>query len=365
MDRCPQRYAAFVRENSEPAKPCFRRNTLKVYDLRLGFGGRKKLSALEKKVTHRKRTAILPYLARTRRRLKKEIRLIRLLRETYTNWLPMSLSRFAGRKITTAELRSSHRLLHMNGSCIHILDNLAGLAHLVANGWEVLHVGSYDIILQEPGSSVRLRARTDVGADLSFIDLVFVEKIYGTDFFGKTVIDAGAYIGETAVYFANRGAVRVISLEPFQKNFELGLENVTRMNNFENTITLLQAALSTEERTADFEFFPDSPNANRIASAENNPSSNLVKVKITTLDSVMREFDLRRINVLKLNCEGEEYPIIDSLTERTASLIDSIYIEFHKGPARLIARLERLGYEVNGETRKEVGYGRLMATRNE
>lgn len=323
------------------------------------------MNVLEKKATHRRRAARPSYLTRTRRRMKEEIRLIRLLRETYTNWLPMLMYRFAGRKINAAELRSSHRFLHMDGSRHHVLDNLVGLAHLVANGWEILHVGGNEVVLQEPDSSVRLRARTDVGVDLSFIDVVFVEKIYGTDFSGKTVIDAGAYIGETAVYFANRGAVRVISLEPFQKNFELGLENVARMNNFENTITLLLAALSTEEKIADFEFFPDSPNANRIAGAGEGSSRNLVKVKMTTLESLIREYDLHRINVLKLNCEGEEYPIIDSLTEKTASLIDTIYIEFHKGPARIVAKLERLGYEVVGETRKEVGIGRLIATRNE
>ena len=37
---------------------------------------------------------------------------------------------------------------------------------------------------------------------------------------GKTVIDIGGYIGDTAIYFIMKGAKKVIALEPFLQTFQ-------------------------------------------------------------------------------------------------------------------------------------------------
>ncbi|NWJ30246.1 FkbM family methyltransferase, partial [Marine Group I thaumarchaeote] len=42
----------------------------------------------------------------------------------------------------------------------------------------------------------------------------------------KTIIDIGANIGDTSIYFICSGAKKVIGIEPFPKNFELAKKNI-------------------------------------------------------------------------------------------------------------------------------------------
>ena len=51
---------------------------------------------------------------------------------------------------------------------------------------------------------------------------VFLENFYGNlPVSGKTVIDIGANIADSSIFFALRGAKKVIGLELFPKNYEM------------------------------------------------------------------------------------------------------------------------------------------------
>ena len=56
----------------------------------------------------------------------------------------------------------------------------------------------------------------------------------------ETVIDIGANIGDSAIYFALNGAKKVVALEPYPYSFNLADRNV-RENNLENKIEVLNA----------------------------------------------------------------------------------------------------------------------------
>jgi len=53
------------------------------------------------------------------------------------------------------------------------------------------------------------------------LEYVFLNEIFngGTDYHGKTVLDVGAYIGDTATYFWNKGASKIICYEPVKEFF--------------------------------------------------------------------------------------------------------------------------------------------------
>lgn len=57
----------------------------------------------------------------------------------------------------------------------------------------------------------------------------------------KIVIDIGANIADSSIYFALRGASKVIALEPFPKYFEIAKNNISA-NNLSNKIIILPAA---------------------------------------------------------------------------------------------------------------------------
>lgn len=298
-------------------------------------------------------------LRRARKWLMLKVRQASLFRNVYKNWFSIlayqSIRR--ERNVSRALLRSNHQLVAKGGIRFN---NLFGLAQLIHDKWKVVEITGNNIVLEDTKSSLRMKCRINVGFDLSFLAFVFVERIYPKDLLNKTVIDAGSYIGDTAIYFAANGATRVIGLEPYGENLELARENVEILNKMGNRITLLQAALSTKEGQADFRVFESEPNGNRIASYSKKQGMT-IKTRTMTIESIMSEFGLERVNVLKMNCEGIEYEVIESLSNRTASLIDQIYIEFHNGPERLIASLEKLGYKVEGGKRKNARYGHLRA----
>jgi FkbM family methyltransferase len=66
----------------------------------------------------------------------------------------------------------------------------------------------------------------------------------GLDVEGKVVVDVGAFIGDSSIYFALRGARRVIAVEPHPEAYKVMVENI-RFNDLEDVIIPVNAGLSS------------------------------------------------------------------------------------------------------------------------
>lgn len=72
---------------------------------------------------------------------------------------------------------------------------------------------------------------------------VFGQEIYGEiDYNGMTVLDIGANIADSAIYFALNGAKRVVALEPFPVTYDFALRNV-EANGFVDKITIINGGI--------------------------------------------------------------------------------------------------------------------------
>lgn len=59
------------------------------------------------------------------------------------------------------------------------------------------------------------------------VEEIFIDEVYkGLDVAGRQVVDAGASIGDTAIYFMLNGARAVYSFEPVKARYELALKNI-------------------------------------------------------------------------------------------------------------------------------------------
>jgi len=67
----------------------------------------------------------------------------------------------------------------------------------------------------------------------------------GIDVNGKVVIDVGAFVGDTAIYFALKGAKGIIAIEPLLANYEELLDNVN-LNGMRNKINVINAVLGSK-----------------------------------------------------------------------------------------------------------------------
>jgi len=76
---------------------------------------------------------------------------------------------------------------------------------------------------------------------------IFLDGVYeDLPIQNKIVVDVGANIGDSSVYFALKGARKVIALEPFPQSYEMAKKN-TEANNVPSKIELLLAGCSSVE----------------------------------------------------------------------------------------------------------------------
>ncbi|GAB6944287.1 FkbM family methyltransferase [Vulcanisaeta sp. JCM 14467] len=182
---------------------------------------------------------------------------------------------------------------------------------------------------------------------ISFIYDILFENFLGgayddVDVSGRVVVDVGAGIGDTAVLFALRGAERVIALEPYPSLYEKALMNV-RINGLEDKVVLLNAAVSD---TDGFTYAPTQEIRDYVLFRPmTHKSSESVRIRTITLRTLVKEYGVSN-GILKMDCEGCEYEVINSAEPETLRAFGQIIIEYHKGSEPIVTRLKNLGYSI-------------------
>lgn len=156
---------------------------------------------------------------------------------------------------------------------------------------------------------------------------------------GKTVLDIGANVGDSIIFFALRGAKSVIALEPYPFTYRTAVDNVS-VNGFGARVKLLNAACLAK------------PGCIRIDENYQNTTRDTLKhfnsgkcVRATTLSSLVQKYKLHDA-VLKIDCEGYEYEIFDGTDARVLRNFSKIILEFHYGYRTLEKKLRDSGFAV-------------------
>jgi FkbM family methyltransferase len=144
----------------------------------------------------------------------------------------------------------------------------------------------------------------------------------------RTIIDAGANIGLATVFFSERfPAARIIALEPEDSNFDLLCRNAANRPN----VTCLKKALWSESGTVTVVDPGQGQWAFRTHSAKASGKSServIGTVECVTVADLMRNYDLERIDLLKVDIEGAEKEVFES-SAAWIHLVDVIAIELH------------------------------------
>ena len=143
----------------------------------------------------------------------------------------------------------------------------------------------------------------------------------------KNIIDAGGYIGDSAIVFSDYTDKNVYSFEPFLQNYNLMLKTIEL--NKKNNIIPVNMALGSENKG--ISIYSNSDTANSGLSVETKQSdinSFENKVKMVTLDSYVKENNIE-VGLIKTDLEGFEQPFlkgaIETIKEQKPVLIISIY----------------------------------------
>jgi len=163
---------------------------------------------------------------------------------------------------------------------------------------------------------------------------------------GKVIVDIGANIGDSLIYFALKGANRIIGFEPFPKNFELAKKNI-ELNNITEKILLVLSGCSDISG----HFFVDPGYESDASSKIDRKQPKGLKIPLLTLEQIVNNYIIPENSILKIDCEGCEYEIILSSTRKTLRKFSNILIEYHFGYKNLKKKLENSGFYVKILTR--------------
>ena len=151
------------------------------------------------------------------------------------------------------------------------ISNLYLFLNLLEKGWKIKDYFDMNSVLI--CKEICLKIRTSRGFDVGHINEIYERKIYGNRFSG-VVIDVGASNADSSIFFAIKGAQKVIALEPFPESYEIGMYNL-EINNLTDKVVLLPYALADHDGYTELLISSDSPNANSINPSEYLESSGI------------------------------------------------------------------------------------------
>jgi FkbM family methyltransferase len=166
---------------------------------------------------------------------------------------------------------------------------------------------------------------------------------------GRVVVDVGAYVGDSAIYFALKGAKRVIAIEPHPSAFAEMLDNI-KLNNMESVIMPVNAGLASKPGKVCVENVDVSNTYNIYHRPGDCPNT----VPAVTLSDLMDKFGIDPNDaVLKMDCEGCEFDVILNDYEHVR-LFRELILEYHSNVNKLLKVLSR-DYECNVRGGEDLG----------
>lgn len=168
------------------------------------------------------------------------------------------------------------------------------------------------------------------GSDLRTFLHVIVARGYEFPFAldPRSVVDAGANIGLSAVYFATKyPSAHVIALEPDADNFKLLCENT---KNYKQVVPV-QAALWWREGTVQLVDPGQGEWAFRVGGLQ-GPSpvreAGVATVPSVTITQLLDRFDVQTVDLLKMDIEGAEREVLHHSVDWIGQ-VSAIAIELH------------------------------------
>ncbi|MDE5833356.1 MAG: FkbM family methyltransferase [Desulfovibrio sp.] len=128
---------------------------------------------------------------------------------------------------------------------------------------------------------------------------------------GDTVIDGGAFVGDTAVYFAKKTGAKgkVYSFEPLPENIA-NLKKTVAINKADGIVEVAPYALSDKKKRINFMF---NSSSSRLAEDDSGDQNGVVDA--IDLDSFVAEKGIEKIDYIKCDLEGSDIDFLNGARE--------------------------------------------------
>jgi FkbM family methyltransferase len=210
----------------------------------------------------------------------------------------------------------------------------------MAVGRGFLNPDEFKVALRTHGSTALVDLRTVDGLTITirqnYSDAMTIAEIFLDDCYirnlplppNPVVIDVGGFIGDFSLYAVKRlNARRVIVCEPSQRNWALLLRNIAK-NGYEDRIEPVNKAVTDG---GDVMMNIDAPDEGQsMVSAHYQTGQQLTAVPGISLGDLLRDHAVESVDLLKIDCEGGEFAILESTPSDVYSRIRNIVFEYHQ-----------------------------------
>jgi len=183
-----------------------------------------------------------------------------------------------------------------------------------------------DYVIFETRSGLKIKIRVN-STDLMALTHVWMIQEYSGDDFpisnDDVIIDVGAHIGLFALFasqFCKNG--KIFCYEPIKENYKILIENI-EMNQIQN---IFPNNLAVTKKTSRVKIFLNDDQSGHSMFIQNK---NFVEVDSKSLSDIFIDNGIKECDFLKLDCEGAEYEIVESLSSDLFTKINKTAIEYH------------------------------------
>jgi FkbM family methyltransferase len=192
---------------------------------------------------------------------------------------------------------------------------------------------------------------------------IFMEDFYGINTMLEripakpVVIDIGANVGYFSFLLAaKRKDAMIYAFEPMQQNTTVFERNITLNAGLKRHVQLQQKAVTGKPVPAITLYFDNHDHNTVIASVFNDfdtHNQETVSIPAISLQEILAQNNLQQVDLLKMDCEGSEYPILYDSPETIWPVIKALAIEVHemdnnrRNGAYLSNFLEQKGYTID------------------
>lgn len=151
---------------------------------------------------------------------------------------------------------------------------------------------------------------------------------------GDIVIDIGANVGMVSILLAKKFPfLKIYSFEPLKENYDNFIKNIELNNIPKGVITAENKAVTKDGRLITMSInsynkggssTTDVISINSIMTKENS------QVESITLEEIFNKYNINKLKLLKIDCEGSEYEILYNTDTNLLKNIENLRGEFHE-----------------------------------
>lgn len=135
----------------------------------------------------------------------------------------------------------------------------------------------------------------------------------------SVIFDLGAYLGQWSQKIWDRYQCYIYAFEPVKQFYEQARESLKH-----DKVTVFNYAIGNSDRTEDITFIKD-------GSTFFVDGDKLEHVEVRDIVRVMKDLNVPKVHLIKMNVEGSEYEILERLIDlNMLSMFDNLQIQFHR-----------------------------------